>query len=128
MIPLTSEDVAFYESQKYCCICGKAFCCDKKQEKRFKLYKKVRDLSFYRKIRGAAYSICNLHYKVPQEIPVKFRNGSISVPIKKERDNSSGEAITYKTKFIDTCRFMSSKLLNLLITSLKLIIMIAKHA
>ena len=38
---------------------------------------------------------------------------SFSVPIKKERDNDSGEAITYKIKFIDSCRFMSSKLSNL---------------
>ena len=26
--------------------------------------------------RGAAHSICNLRYKVPQEIPVKIHNGS----------------------------------------------------
>ena len=28
------------------------------------------------KFRGAAHSICNLHYKVPQDIPVKIHNGS----------------------------------------------------
>ena len=28
------------------------------------------------KSRGAAHSICNLRYKVPQEIPVKIHNGS----------------------------------------------------
>ena len=38
---------------------------------------------------------------------------SFSVPIKKERDNDSGETITYKKKFIDSCRFMPSKLSNL---------------
>ena len=37
--PLTSDDVAFYQSQKQYYICGKAFCHDKKQEKRFKLYR-----------------------------------------------------------------------------------------
>ena len=41
MAPLTSEDVALYQSPKQCYICGKAFCYDKKQEKRFKLYKKL---------------------------------------------------------------------------------------
>ena len=34
---------------------------------------------------------------------------SFSVPIKKERDNDSGETITYKIKFIDSCRFIPSK-------------------
>ena len=42
-----------------------------------KLYKKVRDhCHFTGKFRGAAHSICNLHYKVPQEIPVKIYYGS----------------------------------------------------
>ena len=38
---------------------------------------------------------------------------SFSVPIKKEHDNDSVETITYKIKFIDSCRFMPSKLSNL---------------
>ena len=38
---------------------------------------------------------------------------SFSVPIKKEHDNDSGETITYKIKFIDSSRFMPSKLSNL---------------
>ena len=33
------------------------------------------------------------------------------VPIKKEHNN--GETITYKIKFVDTCRFMQSKLSDL---------------
>ena len=42
-----------------------------------KIYKKVRDhCHFTGKFRGAAHSICNLNYKVPQEIPVKIHNGS----------------------------------------------------
>ena len=36
---------------------------------------------------------------------------SFSVPIKKEHDND--KTTTYKTKFIDTCRFMQSKLSDL---------------
>ena len=121
-------------------------CCDRKQKRRFKLYKNVRDHCYFTgKFRGAAHSICNLHYKVPRKIPVKIHNGSkynyhfiikelaeefrgeefeclgentekyicFSVPIKKEHDNCSGETITYKTNFIDSCRFMQRKLSNL---------------
>ena len=104
---------------------------------------KVRDHCHYTgKFRGAAHSIFNLRYKVPQEIPVKIHNGSkydyhfiirelseefkgqfeclgetaekyitFSIPIKKENDN--GKTTTYKIKFIDTCRFMQSKLSDL---------------
>ena len=93
------------------------------------------------KFREAAHSICNLRYKVPNEIPVVIHNGStydyhfiikqlakefkgqfkclgentekyitFSVPIKKD-DNS--KKITYKLKFIDSYRFMQSKLSDL---------------
>ena len=33
-------------------------------------------MSLYGKVRGAAYNICNLNYKVPKEIPIKLHNGS----------------------------------------------------
>ena len=98
---------------------------------------------FYRgKVWGAAHSECNLRYKVPKDIPVVFHNGStydyhfiikqlaeefegefkclgentekyitFSVPLKKENDN--GKKITYKLKFIDSYRFMSTSLSNL---------------
>ena len=43
----------------------------------FKLYHEVRDHCHYSgKYRGAAYSICNLKYKTPKEIPAVFHNGS----------------------------------------------------
>ena len=38
---------------------------------------------------------------------------TFSVPIKKEHDNDNDKTITYKLKFIDTCRFMRSKLSDL---------------
>ena len=38
---------------------------------------------------------------------------SFSGSIKKERDNDSGETITYKIKVINSCRFMPNKLSNL---------------
>ena len=94
------------------------------------------------KFRGAAHSICNLRYKTPKGIPVVFYNGSIydyhsiisqlakepdrqleclgentekyfifSVPISKELDN--GKIITYKLKFIDSFRFLSTSLSKL---------------
>ena len=109
---------------------------------KIKKQKKVRDHCHYTgKFRGAAHSICNLRYKTPKEIPVVFHNGStydyhfiikqlakefdgqfeclgentekyitFSVPIK-EDDNS--KKITYKLKFIDSYRFMQSKLSDL---------------
>ena len=124
-------------------LCQKEFCYDKNGKKKFKIYQKVRDHCHYTgEFRDPAHSICNLNYKIPQEIPVKIHNGStydyhfiikelaeefkgqfeclgentekyitFSVPIKKEHD--SDKTITYKIKFIDTCRFMQSKLSDL---------------
>ena len=120
MIPLTDKEIKFYEEQ----------------EVRYHFH----DTG---KLRGAAHSICNLRYKVQREIPVIIHNGSeydyhfiieelaeefkgqfeclgentekyitFSVPIKKESDED-GKTITYKIKFIDTCRFMQSKLSDL---------------
>ena len=143
MIPLTDKEYKFYEEQEKCHKCQKEFCYDKNEKKRSKIYQKVRDHCHYTgKFRGAAHSICNLNYKVPKEIPVKNHNGStydynfkikelaeefkgqfeclgentekyitFSVPIKKEHNN--GKTITYKIKFIDSCRFMQSKLSDL---------------
>ena len=158
MIPLTDNENKFYEEQKGRHICQKEFCYDKNEKSKFKIYQKVRDHCHYTgRFRGAAHNICNLNYKVPQEIPVKIHNAltcdyhfiikelaevfkgqfeylgentekyiTFSAPIKKEHDN--GTTITYKIKFIYSCRFMQSKLSDILITYLKLIIRIAKHA
>ena len=140
MIPLTGEENKFYEKQKVCYICEKEFCTDDDDNKQ---YQKVRDHCHYtEKFRGAAHSICNIRYKTPKEIPVVFHNGSIydyyfiikqlakefdgqlenrgentekyinfSLPIEKELDNS--KATTYKIKFIDSFRFMSTSLSKL---------------
>ena len=55
----------------------KEFCYDKNEKKKFKIYQKVRDHCRYTgTVSGAAHSICNLSYKIHQEIPVKIHNGS----------------------------------------------------
>ena len=70
IIPLTNEEKEPYENQKICYVCEKEFSTDKK-------YLKVSNHYHYtRKYKGAAHSICNLHYKIPTEIPVVFHNGS----------------------------------------------------
>ena len=110
---------------------------------RKKNYKARDHCHYTRKYRGAAHNVCNLRYKVPKEIPVVFHNGSIydyhfivkelakefdgnfsclsantekyitfSVPLKKKIENKNLE-ITYKVKFIDSFRFMSSSLFKL---------------
>ena len=140
MISLTTEEKVHYNKQKVCYICKKEFDNndnDKKQQKVRDHY------HYTGKYRGAAHNICNLRYKVPKEIPVVFHNGStydyhfinkeltkefegnfdclgentekyitFSVSIKKKIDNKDLE-ITYKMKFIDNYRFMSSSISKL---------------
>ena len=110
---------------------------------RKKNYKVRDQCHYKGKYRSAAHNICNLRYKVPKEIPIVFHNGSIydyhfiikelvkefegnfeclgentekyitfSVPIKKKIENKDLE-ITYKIKWIDSYRFMSSSLSKL---------------
>ena len=139
MIPLRKEEKKIPRQQKVCYICNKRFSTDDGNKKYFK----VRGHCHFKgKYRGAAHDICNLRYKTPKEIPVVFHNGStydyhfifkelaeefegqyeclgknaeqyitFSVPIKKKLDN--GKSITYKIKFTDSFRFMSSSLSNL---------------
>ena len=102
-----------------------------------KKHHKVRDHCHYTgKYRGVTHNICNLRYEVSKEVPVVFHNGStydlvkefegnfdclgkktekyitFSVPLKKKIENKNLE-ITYKIKFIDSFRFMSSSLSKL---------------
>ena len=77
MIPLPDNENNFYNEQKECHICKREFCYDKSEKNRFKLQQKIRNHCHYTgKFRGATHSICNLRYKVHQEIPVKTHNGS----------------------------------------------------
>ena len=138
MIPLTTEEKIYHNKQKICYICKKEF--DISNKKHHKVRDHCHDTGKYR---GAAHNICNLRYKVPKEIPVVFHNGStynyhfiinklvkefkgnfeclgentekyitFSVPMKKKIENKDLE-ITYKIKFIDSYRFMSSSLSKL---------------
>ena len=138
MISLTMEEKVHYNKQKVWYICKKEFDNNDKKQQKVKDH-----CPYTGKYRGAAHNICNLRYKVPKELPVVFHNGStydyhfiinelakefegnfeclgenteknitFSVPIKKKIDNKDLE-ITYKIKFIDSYRFMSSSLSKL---------------
>ena len=141
MIQLTHEENNFYDEQEVYHICKEKFC-PHKNDKNYINKRKVKDHCHYTgKFRGAAQSKCNLNYKVPKEIPIIIHNASydthsiidqlvkefkgelncigdnmekyitFSVPIKKKCDND--KTITYKLKFIDSFRFMSNSLSEL---------------
>ena len=138
MIPLTTKEEIYHNKQKICYICKKEFDTSNKKN-----YKVRDHCHYTGKYRGAAHNICNLRYKIPKEIPIVFHSGSMynyhfivkelvkefegnfeclgentekhitfSAPIKKKIENKNIE-ITYKIKFIDSYRFMSSSLLKL---------------
>ena len=138
MIPLTTEEKIYHDDQEICYICKKEF--DNSYKKHYKVRDHCH---YTGKYRGAAHNICNLKYKISKEIPIVFHNGStynyhfiikelvkefngnfeclgentekyitFSVPIKKKIENKDIE-ITYKIKFIDSYRFMSSSLSKL---------------
>ena len=74
MLLLTKEKLKSHQHEKLCYICGRRIL---KKLSKCKNYWKVRDRCYYTvKNRGAAHSICNLKFSVPNEIPVVFHNGS----------------------------------------------------
>ena len=141
MIPITKEENKSYKEQETCHICEEKFCVAKDNEI-YKNKRKVKDHCHYTgKVREAAHSKCNLNYKFRKDIPIIIHNASyynrfiisqlaeeikgglnciganvekyitFSVPIKKECDN--GKTIAYKLRFIDSFRFMSTSLSEL---------------
>ena len=138
MVPLTTKEKINYNKEKICYIFKKEFDNDDKKNHKVRDH-----CHYAGKYRGAAHNICNLRFKVPKEIPVVFHNGStydyyfiikelvkefegnfdclgentekyitFLVLLKKKIDNKNLE-ITFKKKFIDSFRFMSSSLSKL---------------
>ena len=138
IIPLAKEEKINYDDQQICYICKKEF--DKSDKKHQNVRDHCH---YTGKYRDATHNVCKLRYKVPKEIPVVFHNGStydyhfiikelvkefednfdclgentekyitFSLPLKKKIENKNIE-ITYKIKFIDSFRFMSSSLSKL---------------
>ena len=65
MMPLTYEENKSNKEQETCHVCEEKLCMDKDDEN-YKNKRKVKDHCHYTgKFRGAAYSKCNLNYKVP---------------------------------------------------------------
>ena len=123
--------------------CKRKFCADINDKSEYKVYHKVRDHCHYTgKFRGAAHNICNLRYRMQREFPVVLHNVSnydyhliikelaekfkgnidclgentekyitFSVPLKKEIKDK--KLVTYKLRFIDSSRFMSTLLASL---------------
>ena len=73
MDPLTEDEKESYENQQLCHICDEEFYTDS-SKKMIKVRDHCHDTGKYR---GTAHSKCNLNYKIVQEIPVLFHNGSV---------------------------------------------------
>ena len=114
-----------------------------KKYKCYKNFKNVRDYCHYTgQYRGAAHSICNLRYQIPNEIPIVFHNGSgydyhfiirqlakefegnfecigentekyITISVPINKEHDNGKTTMYKLKFIDSYRFMQNSLSSL---------------
>ena len=75
--PLRKEEIRSHQDAKVCHVYEKRFL---KKFANDKNYPEVRDHCHYAgKYRGAADSICNLKFNVPNEIPVVFHNGLIII-------------------------------------------------
>ena len=137
IISLTKEKRRAHRWAKICYICKKEVIIDNDDKKKYKVKDHRHYTGKYRW--AALYHICNLRYKTIREISVIAHNAStydyhliikelakefegsfeclgenteeymtFSVPIEKQRDN--GKMITYKIRFKDSYRFMSSSL------------------
>ena len=135
IIPVTKDEEDSYNKDTICHICLKEFDNDKDKVRDY--------CYFTGRYRGAAHNDCNLRHKIPKNIPIVFHNGSMhgyhflikelaeefdgnfeclvenmekyitfSVPIKKRIENKNMN-ITYRLKFINSFRFMSTSLSKL---------------
>ena len=72
VLPLTKEELRWHQDAKLCCICRNRIL---KNFSKSTSYWKVRDHCHYKgKYRGAAHSICNLKFNVPNEVLLFFHN------------------------------------------------------
>ena len=139
MMLLTDEEYNSHEKQNVCYICKKEFSNNDDDDDDDDNDKKYH---YTGKFRGVTYSICNLRYKTPKEIPLVFHNGStydyhstinqlakefdgqlkclrentekyITSSVPIKKQLDNGKAITYKLKSIDSFRFMSTSLSKL---------------
>ena len=92
MIPLTKEEKKSYKNQEKCHICEEKFSMDK-DDKDYINRKKVKDHCHYTGTsRGAAHSKCNLNFKVPKDILIRFIHSFrfMSTSLSEFVDNMSG--------------------------------------
>ena len=115
MIPLTNEENKSYKTQKVCYICKKGFSTDDdikgiiKSEFIVTTQENIEELLI---VFDCHFIIKELAKEFESQFEWLGENTDkyiiFSVPIKTELDN--GKTITYKLKFIDSFRFMSTSL------------------
>ena len=109
MLPLTKGELKSYQEVKVCYICGRGVL---EKFAKDENYRKVRDHWHYTgKYRGAAHSICNLKFNVPDEIPVVFHRASnydYHFIIKELANESEGECECLGEKQRKVQNFFSS--------------------
>ena len=131
MIPLTRKEEKHHSEQKVCYICKKEFNTDGNDKKHYKVkdnnicnlrYKIPKEIP----IVFHNGSTCDYHFTI-KELVKEFKGNfeclgekntekyiTFSVPIKKEiKSKNKNIEITYKIKFIDSFRFMSTSLTKL---------------
>ena len=74
MLPLTKGERKSHHDAKVCYVCRKRIL--KKLPKSINCWKVREHCQYTGKYRGAAHSICNLKFTVPNEMPDVFHNGS----------------------------------------------------
>ena len=74
MLPLTKKELKSHQDSKIYYIYGKRIL--KKLSKSIDYWRLRVHCHYTGKYRGAAHSICNLKFNMPDEIPVVFHNGS----------------------------------------------------
>ena len=128
-IKLTKEEYKNHKYQNACYICNKEFTAFDEDKNH---YKAKNYCKFTGKYQGTCHKICKTKYTTLKEIPIIFHNGSnyhycfiinqlvISFKVYGSfqcLDENSEKCITLtcRLKFIDSFRFMSTSLLNLII-------------